>query len=458
MKNSASRSILLGLTLMLSTGFAVCSAQTSDLTNLPPDGISQPAPGENPPGPPPGGMQPTKTANDFTGTYVLDQAAETSQGQNFSADTADQNTILLKNGASLNMNLAALTKSGDTTSDDGSNFNGQNAVFLASDSTALLRNTSLTSSAEGANAVFATGDKSKIIAEHLKIHTTANSSRGLDATYNGTIIASDVDIKTEGAHCAAVATDRGEGNVTVSNSKFATSGEGSPCIYSTGNISINESQGNAAGSEIAVIEGKNSIMLDQADLTGAKKHGIMLYQSFSGDAAEGTAVFRAKDSRLTTTSSGPMFYVTNTNARAVIEHSSLNFTSGILIQAASDHWGNSGSNGGHLTFTAVNQELKGNIIADNISSVDLSLTQKSTLTGAINQDQQAQNAALHLTKASAWDVSADSYLTEFSDEDQTLQNITSNGHTVYYQNNEKNAWLSGKTYDLAGGGKLAPQN
>jgi hypothetical protein len=199
-------------------------------------------------------------------------------------------------------------------------------------------------------------------------------------------------------------------------------------------------------------------MLDQADLTGAKKHGIMLYQSFSGDAAEGTAVFRAKDSRLTTTSSGPMLYVTNTNARAVIEHSSLNFSSGILIQAASDHWGNSGSNGGHLTFTAVNQELKGNIIADNISSVDLSLTQKSILTGAINQDQQAQNAALHLTKASAWDVSADSYLTEFSDEDQTLQNITSNGHTVYYQNNEKNAWLSGKNYDLAGGGKLTAQN
>lgn len=47
----------------------------------------------------------------------------------------------------------------------------------------------------------------------MTINTTKNSSRGLDATYNGTIIAKDVNITTNGTHCAALANDRGEGTV-----------------------------------------------------------------------------------------------------------------------------------------------------------------------------------------------------------------------------------------------------
>ena len=107
----------------------------------------------------------------------------------------------------------------------------------------------------------------------MKIYTTAGSSRGLDATYGGTITASDVDIVTEGAHCAALATDRGEGTVTVTRGTLMTSGEGSPCVYSTGAIRAVDSRGAASNSEIAVVEGKNSIELQNAELTGSVKHG-----------------------------------------------------------------------------------------------------------------------------------------------------------------------------------------
>ena len=46
-------------------------------------------------------------------------------------------------------------------------------------------------------------------------------------------------------------------------------------------------------------------------------------------------------------------------------------------------WGTNGSNGGHVTFTAKNQTLKGKIIVDSKSSLDLSLKSGSTYTGAI---------------------------------------------------------------------------
>jgi hypothetical protein len=99
--------------------------------------------------------------------------------------------LILENGI--------LNKSGNTSNGDGSNFNGQNAVFLAAgNSTARINNSEIYSNSEGSNAIF-TGDKTKVIVHNVKIHTKSNSSRGLDATYNGTIIADDVHITTKEA-------------------------------------------------------------------------------------------------------------------------------------------------------------------------------------------------------------------------------------------------------------------
>ena len=74
--------------------------------------------------------------------------------------------------------------------------------------------------------------------KNVKITTHSDKSRGLDATYKGKINAENVIINTDGQSCAALATDRGEGEVHVKNSEIntgvsKTSGRGSPLIYST---------------------------------------------------------------------------------------------------------------------------------------------------------------------------------------------------------------------------------
>ncbi|MCI7330648.1 MAG: hypothetical protein SOZ01_11440 [Selenomonadaceae bacterium] len=436
----------------------------------PPDGSTPPSPppdGATPPGPPPGGQQgqppqggpgqqQTKSAAEFTATKIVDGTSATLTSGTFDATQTDVNAVLVRNGGQLTLKDATLTKSGDSSSADASNFSGQNAVFLAADSQAQLENLTLTSDADGANAVFATGSQAKVTAKNLKIHTKNNSSRGLDATYGGTIYAQQVDITTEGAHCAGLATDRGEGTVTVDGAKILTSGQGSPNVYSTGAITLKHATGKATGSEIAVVEGKNSITLEHDDLTGMKDHGVMLYQSFSGDAGIGEASFSAKDSTLRNMSDGPMFFVTNTTARASLQNVQLEQPGDTLVNVGASRWGKSGANGGNFTLTAENQVLSGAVKADSISSVTLNLGDKASYQGAFNTDNTAQSATITLAKTAHWDFTGDAYVTKLSDAASGYKNIASHGHNIYYDV-AADTTRGGQTYQLPGGGKLMPQ-
>jgi len=414
--------------------------------------------GKLPPGPPPDGKFGDMPAaqsdgSDLKAAKIVEGSKLSLSGQKFATSNTDENVLLVRKNGTLNLTDSELTKTGDSSSADASNFTGQNAIILTNNSTTVLENLTLNSDADGSNAIFATGENAHVKARHIKIHTKNNSSRGLDATYGGTISAEDVDITTEGAHCGALATDRGEGNVIVNHAKIHTSGEGSPCIYSTGNIQLTNGEGVATGSEIAVVEGKNAITLQDVNLTGHVKHGIMLYQSFSGDANVGVAEFTAKDSVLNNNSTGPMFYITNTTAKATLENTNLNQSGDILVKVTSDRWGSNGKNGGDFTLNTRNQKLNGQILANNISKVTLNLGANSTFNGTINNDNQADAAGINLTKSANWQLTADAYVTTITDEQSDFSNILSNKHNIYYDKSS-NPSLKGQTINLPGGGKL----
>ncbi|MDD2979764.1 MAG: hypothetical protein PHN80_07300 [Hespellia sp.] len=398
---------------------------------------------------------------DLSGVYTADESNENSDGETFESTAENENVVLAKNGGNLTMTKGTLIKSGDTTSNDESNFYGVNAVFAAAGgSEASISDTSLTSASEGSNAIFSTGAGSSIHVDNVTINTTGNSSRGLDATYGGSIDARNVTITTVGAHCAPIATDRGEGTITVDTANVSASGDGSPCIYSTGNITAKNVTGTATGSQSIVVEGKNSVSLENSDLSGAGLNGVMLYQSTSGDAGEGTAILDVKNSKLSTISTGPMFYVTNTDAETTLENTTLKFDSGILVQASgnsTNNWGTEGRNGGNFVLTGVNQTMEGNITCDNISTVEINLTQGSTLKSTVNGEHTGKAVSVILDKDSKWNVTGDSYLTVFTNADTSCANIVANGHTIYYDaTNSANDWLGGKTIESSDGGKITP--
>ena len=342
------------------------------------------------------------------------------------------------------------------------------AVIKVDSGTKTLKNETITSDEDNKNALFAQND-GKIIASGLTIRTKQNGSRGLYVAFGGTIEAKKVDVETLGEHCAAFATDMGEGSVTVDGGKALTKGKGSPVIYSTGDISVKNLSGSAENSEMAVIEGKNSVTIEKSNLTGGSgldgevSAGVMLYQSMSGDANEGTAFFTAKNSSLTNTATGEknaFFYVTNTNAVVNLEKTELLGNTETLILASGNDsrrgWGRKGANGGQLEFNLISQQAKGDIIVDKISSVKLNLGKKSSLTGAINADKGGK-VDIFIEKSAKLEVTADSYFNKFADADDSYKNIKSNGHTIFYNKDlEENSYLKGRTIILPDGGKLAP--
>ena len=382
-----------------------------------------------------------------TGATTLNGTTE-ELTENYATSNADESVILVENGGNATIKNAQVSKNGgDSTNTENSEFYGVNSgILVTENSTATIKNTTISTNAKGSNAVFSTGTNSKIYINDSTITTTGSgSARGLDATYGGYIEADNVTIKTQGGSCATLATDRGEGTVIVKNSKLETNGSGSPVIYSTGDISIENTEGIANGSQMVVIEGKNTATVTNSTLTASgtgnrgetDQAGIMIYQSMSGDAGQGTGTFTAQSSDLNiqTTSkyykTAPMFFITNTDAIVNLTDCKISYGSGVLISSkGTSEWGKTGSNGGNLTFNANNQVLEGDIEIDNISTLNMNLTE-STYAGTINSEKTAKQITIKLDKNSKIVLTGDSYITSLEDEDASYSNIDFNGYKLY---------------------------
>lgn len=393
-------------------------------------------------------------------TYAQDGGSQTSTSQAFAATVNDRSAILVSNGGKFTATGATVTSTGDTSSNDQSSFAGLNAAVLATTGSAIsLANSSITTSGSGANGAFAYGSGSSVTLSKVAITATGGGGHGVMATGGGTATVSDLTVNTAGRNSAPLATDRGGGTIIATGGTYNSTGADSPPLYSTGTIVAENIAGTGAASEAAVIEGANSITINNSTLRGANKWGVLIYQSMSGDAEGARGLFTMTGGSLAT-SVGPLFKVTNTTGIITLSEVKLEATSGTFLDASADSWGNSGSNGGHAEVTATAQTIAGNVLTDAISTVKLTLKNGSKLTGAIDSVNTAKNVTLTLDAASTWEVTADSHLTcldvASGVSGGAVTNITGNGHTVYYDAANCTA-LAGKTYTLVGGGTLQPE-
>jgi len=315
----------------------------------------------------------------------------------------------------------------------------------------------VTTTGDGANGIFAYGSGTTVTLSGTRISATGRYAHGIMASGGGTIKATNVTASTTNSNGAVIATDRGGGTITVSGGSYSTSGTDSPGIYSTGRISVTGATVKATGAEAAVIEGSNSVSLTRTALSGAKKWGVMIYQSFSGDAQGSTGTWTQTGGSLSA-AEGPLFHVTNATGVITLHSVNTSATSGVLLKAASNKWGTSGANGGKATLVAIAQKLSGSVIVDKISTATLRLTNGSAWTGAIDTAHTAKSATVSLDSTSTWTVTATSHLSSLTGltvSGSKVTNIVGNGHTVYYDQSA-NSNLAGKTYTLTGGGTLQP--
>jgi hypothetical protein len=182
------------------------------------------------------------------GTYSSGNSGVSRQYYSFTSTASDTPAVKVAPGGSLTMINSKATKSGGATSStENSGFYGFNSGVLASSSSSsssytgsaassvTMTDCTIATGVTGTNGVFAFGANAIATLDHVTIVTTGDSnSRGVDATYGGSVIISNSQISTQGGSCAALATDRYQNTsaprVTATSCVGTTAGTGSPGI------------------------------------------------------------------------------------------------------------------------------------------------------------------------------------------------------------------------------------
>ena len=371
-------------------------------------------------------------------------------GMTYTSDGDDENALRVTD-ATATLNGVTVKKSGGASSNPGNgDFYGTNAALLATDgATVTIRDATITSNAQGGNGVFSYGKGTTVNISNSTITTQKDNSGGIQTTGGGTTNATNLTVETNGNSSAAIRSDRGGGTVSVKKGTYTSKGYNSPAVYSTADITVKNAALTAENSEALVVEGKNSITLENCDVSGNMSdskgtsssenvHNVMIYQSMSGDAETGTANFSMTGGTLTG-NNGDQFYVTNTDCNITLSGVTLvnKDTDGKLLRvtgnSAARGWGTAGKNGAQVTFTADAQTLDGDIEVDSISTLDLTLKNSSTFTGTIHIVDNADggtavenNAVVTIEKGSKWVLTGDCTITSLTNNGT----IDFNGHTI----------------------------
>lgn len=377
-----------------------------------------------------GGGQSAPSSYEAVNTYSEDTSIS---NESISSTGTDENAILVTNQANVSLDNVTIDRtSSDSTGGDSSSFYGVGAAVLATDGTVNISNSTITTNASGGAGVFAYGDGVANVSD-TTINTTQDTSGGIHVAGGGTLHATNLTVETNGGSAAAIRSDRGGGTMTVNGGSYTSNGSGSPAVYCTADIDIQNATLTATGSEAVCIEGLNSLKLTDCDLTGDMPENeqndctwtVILYQSMSGDSEVGNSTFNMTGGSLTSKNGG-LFYTTNTESTFYLSDVDITYSDSndFFLKCTGNSnargWRQSGANGADCIFTADNQDMTGDVIWDSISDLDFDMVNGSTLIGAFVQDESnAGNggngyANLTIDKTSTWIVTGDSTLSSLT--------------------------------------------
>lgn len=353
-------------------------------------------------------------------------------------DSASESHAITADGTTDSYANVEVVKTGDADGDEADFYGTNAAVYATNGATLDLTDVIVTTDGTHANAVFSYGEGTVLNIAHSLIETTGNCSGGIMVTGGGTLNATDLYIHTTGNSSAAIRSDRGGGTENVTGGTYITDGTGSPVIYSTANVTVEDATLESTASQGVVVEGQNSVTLVNCDLTASNTtknsdksdyfQAVMIYQSMSGDADEGEAFFSMEGGSLAN-KNGDVFFVNNTVCTISLDGVKVTNedASGVLLRAAVAGWGSEGSNGGHVTMTLANEQISGDIVVDEVSELNLTLADGTSYEGAINADNTGA-VYVEIESGSTWTLTGDSYVTSLTCDADA---IDLNGHTLY---------------------------
>jgi hypothetical protein len=390
------------------------------------------------------------------GGAATDLESKTYSGVTF-AESTGENEAGVRGGEGVVAVIedSTIEKTAGNYSGDNASFYGTNSgVHTYEDADVTITGSTVHTNATGANGVFAYGDSTITISDSI-VDTDGSASGGIMVAGGGTLYATDCYVTTEGGSSAAIRSDRGSGLMVVNGGSYITNGTlgtGSPAEYCVADITVSNATLVAKNAQAMCFEGRNPGKIYNCYLEGNytasdddEASNVMVYQSMSGDAEEGTSYFTMVGGVLKAVNTEnlenyKMFYTTNTYCYISLSNVEMIYPetyNAFLLCACNTNmrgWGTAGANGSECVLYCIDQDIQGDIIFDTWSYLDCYFTQGSVATTAFVQreDNGDRGCSVYLDATSQIILTGDS----------TVQNLYTGGSVIVDE--------AGKTVTIAG--------
>lgn len=391
--------------------------------------------------------------------YAVDMEID---GETYASREKNENAVHVLGEAQVvlkNTEISRIAKDSDEEEDLSAY--GVGAAMLTTSGTVYLKNSTISTRAGRGTGIFAYGDGTTY-AVNTTISTKRDSSKGIQASKGGTIYGWNLRSETEGNYSPAVRSDSWGSSIILDGGTYSTKGTDSPAVYSAGNTVIHGGNLTAEQWEAICMKGNQSLSLYECDVAGNKADDIsnectwnvILYQSEAGGLKKGKSTFEMNGGTLTAQNGG-LFYTTN--VKSIITLSNVKFTypmvNEFFLRCTGNNnqkgWGKSGANGADCLFTAVNQDMIGDVIWDDISQLDFYMSEGSALRGAVRRDESYAGSDgdghcnLYIGEGSTWIVTGNSTVSRLScqgtivDDEGNPVMVHGKDQALYMQGNSK---------------------
>jgi len=380
----------------------------------------------------------------------------------------DQSGVLAERGAQLTMDGITITSALDVSLADDAHETGLGAaVIVASQTNAAVTGGAISTTGRGIDGIFAADAGSRLTLKGASISTRAAEAYGIELAAGAALDADGANIATISDHAPAIAVKPGS-RAKLTGGTLTTGGPSSPALAAWGDVDASGTTIKTGFSGGLEIDGEHTATLTEVKFDSGDR-GILLYQSAlppaqAGPVTASSATSAPYDGPVATAtlamdggaihSAREAILVSNVRGVITLHHVDIASQSGVIVKAAAAKWGPLGRNGGYARIDAHDQTLNGDFSTDILSGIRLDLKDGSRFSG-----KTTANVDVSLDASSTWTLTADTRVGQLTDPEglsgDTVKNIIGNGHVLSYSQRD-NPNLAGKTYQLAGGGTLAP--
>ncbi|KAJ5946978.1 hypothetical protein N7454_003817 [Penicillium verhagenii] len=397
----------------------------------------------------------------ITGPYSFHGDEASVSHETLSVSKNDTSVVVITENSQVNISQSVIIKHGYSSDLYQSSFYGVNsAVNVANASVAYLEHMNVTVH-NGAANIYVYGNDSYAYVSDTDLYSSGPVSHGLYAAGYGTVVGKNLRHYSGAYRSSSFAGDSPKGYVYVYDSVAHTAGIGSAIFYGQGEVHAKSIVGYAQRAPIAFLDGAQIEILD-SDLTAGLLAGTVI---FSSGIRESGSSINLTNSRLTVLpEDAAALWFGNVIASASLVNTDIKTASGILVianhsQVTQDfNYFADSTAAAEATITVSESDLVGDLVAYNGSSISWSLTNYSSWIGSAYSGYGDVSFSVSLDATSTWTLTGDTKVTNFTNIDETLSNIRSHGHDLYYELSSKaNRWLNGKSKKMPGGGSLKPK-